>query len=83
MNNNGADEASVSAALARAQQARSEAGREWTKGSAARTDEVEGGAAVAGASRQNRQTSDEPAWTPQENANSSPNAWKARATATP
>ena len=54
MNNTGADEASVSAALARAQQARSEAENERTKAAAARTDEVVAGAAVAGANRQDR-----------------------------
>jgi hypothetical protein len=60
VNNTGADEASVSAALARAQQARSEAESERTK--AARTDEVGIGAAVAGANRQDRETKCEPAW---------------------
>jgi colicin import membrane protein len=52
VHNTGADEASVSEALARAQQARLEAGSERTKASAARTDEVVAGAAVAGANRQ-------------------------------
>lgn len=52
VNNAGADEASVSEALARAQQARSEAESERTKASAARTDEAVAGAAVAGAHRQ-------------------------------
>jgi hypothetical protein len=50
VNNTGADEASVSEALARAQQTRSEADSERTK--AARTDDVVAGAAVAGANRQ-------------------------------
>jgi colicin import membrane protein len=62
VNNPGADEASVSEALARAQQARSEAESERTKTSAARTDEVVAGAAVAGANRQDRANSSEPAW---------------------
>lgn len=52
VNNPGADEASVSAALTRAQQARTEAENERTKAAAARTDEVVAGAAVAGANRQ-------------------------------
>jgi hypothetical protein len=52
VNNTGADEASVSAALTSAQQARSEAENERTKAAAARTDEVVAGAAVAGANRQ-------------------------------
>ncbi|MET1087675.1 MAG: hypothetical protein ABWY04_11245 [Arthrobacter sp.] len=54
VNNTGADEASVSEALARAQQARLDAERERTKAAAARTDEVVAGAAVAGADRQDR-----------------------------
>jgi colicin import membrane protein len=62
VNNTGADEASVSAALARSQQARSEAESERTKGAAARTDEVVAGAAVAGANRQDRADRSEPAW---------------------
>lgn len=62
VNNTGADEASVSEALAWAQQARSEAESERTKGAAARTDEVVAGAAVAGASRQDRADRSEPAW---------------------
>ncbi|SFU11542.1 hypothetical protein [Arthrobacter sp. ov118] len=65
VNNTGADEASVSEALARAQQARSVAENEWTKASAARTDEVVAGAAVAGANRQDeaaRQGQGEPAY---------------------
>jgi hypothetical protein len=62
VNNTGADEASVSAALARAQQARSEVESERTKGAAARTDEVVAGAAVAGANRQDRADRSEPAW---------------------
>jgi hypothetical protein len=52
VNNTGADEASVSAALARAQHARSQAESERPKSSAARTDEIVAGAAVAGANRQ-------------------------------
>jgi hypothetical protein len=52
VNNTGADEASVSEALARAQQTRSEADSERTKATAARTDEVVVGAGVAGANRQ-------------------------------
>lgn len=62
VNNTGADEASVSEALARAQQARSEAERERTKGSAALTDEMVAGAAVAGANRQDRADKSDPAW---------------------
>jgi len=61
-NNTGADEASVSAALARAQQTRLEAESERTKASAARTDEMVAGAAVAGANHQDRETRGEPAW---------------------
>lgn len=49
VNNTGADEASVSEALTRVQQARSEAESERTKGAAARTDELVVVAAVAGA----------------------------------
>jgi colicin import membrane protein len=52
VDNTGADEASVSEALARAQQTRSEADSERTQATAARTDEVVVGAAVAGANRQ-------------------------------
>jgi hypothetical protein len=52
VNNTGADEASVSATLARAQQARAEADEERTKAPAARTDEAVAGAAVAAANRQ-------------------------------
>jgi hypothetical protein len=62
VNNTGADEASVSKALARAQQARSEAESERTKASAALTDEVVAGVAVAGANRQDRDNRSEPAW---------------------
>ncbi|MGY2747408.1 hypothetical protein [Arthrobacter sp. UYCu723] len=62
VNNTGADEASVSEALARAQQARLEAESERTKASAARTDEVVAGAAVAGANRQDRADRSVPAW---------------------
>jgi colicin import membrane protein len=54
VNNTGAGEASVSEALARAQQARSEAETERTKASAARTDEIVAGIAVAGANRQDK-----------------------------
>jgi colicin import membrane protein len=56
VNNTGADEASVSEALARAQQARSEAESERTKATAARTDEVVVGTAVASANRQDNAT---------------------------
>jgi colicin import membrane protein len=56
VNNTGADEASVSAALARAQQARSEAENERAKASAARTDEVVVEAVVAGVNSQDRAT---------------------------
>jgi colicin import membrane protein len=52
VNNTGADEASVSAALTRAQQARTEAENDRAKASAARTDEAVAGAAVAGANSQ-------------------------------
>jgi hypothetical protein len=52
VNNTGADEASVSAALDRAQQARVEAENERTKATAARNDEAVAGVAVAGANRQ-------------------------------
>jgi hypothetical protein len=62
VNNTGADEASVTEALARAQQARSGAESERTKASAARTDEVVAGAAVAAANRQDRADRNEPAW---------------------
>ncbi|WP_400160503.1 hypothetical protein [Arthrobacter sp. BPSS-3] len=62
VNNTGADEASVSAALARAQQARSEAESERTKRAAARADKVVAGAAVAAANRQDRAGKSEPAW---------------------
>jgi colicin import membrane protein len=62
VNNTGADEASVSAALARAQQARLETENERTKELAARTDEVMAGAAIAGANRQDRADRSEPAW---------------------
>lgn len=62
VNNPGADEASVSEALARAQRARSEAESERTKASDARTDEVVAGAAAVGANRQDRATRSEPAW---------------------
>lgn len=57
VDNTGADEASVSAALDRAQQTRFEAKSERTKSSAARTDET-----VAGANRQDREAMGEPAW---------------------
>jgi hypothetical protein len=62
VNNTGADEASVSAALARAQQARLETETERTKASAARTDEVVAGAAIAGANRQDRADRSDPVW---------------------
>jgi hypothetical protein len=62
VNNTGADEASVSEALSRAQQTRLEAETERTKASAARTDEVVAGAAVARANRQDRADRREPAW---------------------
>ncbi len=65
VNNTGADEASVSAALTRAQQARTEAENEKAKAAAARTDEVVAGAAVAGANRQDtaaQNAQDEPAY---------------------
>jgi hypothetical protein len=62
VNNTGADEASVSAALTRAQQARDEADNERTKASAAHTDEMVAGAAVAGANRRDREAKGEPAW---------------------
>lgn len=62
VNNTGADDASVSEALARAQQTRPEVEGERTKGAIARTDEVVVGAAVAGANRQDRADRSEPAW---------------------
>jgi colicin import membrane protein len=62
VDNTGADEASVSAALSRAQQARGQAEAERTKAAAARTDEAVAGAAVAGGSRQDRADRSEPAW---------------------
>jgi colicin import membrane protein len=65
VSNTGADEASVSAALARAQQARVEADIERTKASAARTDEAVAGAAVVAANRQDNaalQAQAEPAY---------------------
>lgn len=52
VDNTGADEASVSAALTRAQQARAEAETERTKAAAARADEVIASVAVEGANRQ-------------------------------
>jgi hypothetical protein len=52
LNNTGANEASVSEALTRAQQTRFEADDERTKASAARTDEAVAAATVAGANRQ-------------------------------
>ncbi|MCW2763449.1 MAG: hypothetical protein JWR85_3650 [Marmoricola sp.] len=85
VHNTGADEASVSAALARAQQARSQAESERTKASAARTDEAVAGAAVAAANRQDnaaRQAQVEPAYdSPPNDDSSSPKASKARVTA--
>ncbi|MCZ2404917.1 hypothetical protein IV498_17525 [Paenarthrobacter sp. Z7-10] len=62
VNNTGADEASVSAALVRAQQTRSEAESERAKATAARRDEAVAGAAVAGANRQDLEARGEPAW---------------------
>ncbi|MBT2523247.1 hypothetical protein [Arthrobacter sp. ISL-28] len=65
VNNTGADERSVSEALARAQQARSEAEKERTKASTARTDEVIAGSAMVGANREDQaagQTQAEPAY---------------------
>jgi colicin import membrane protein len=65
LNNTGAGEASVSEALARAQQTRSEADTEHTKASAARADEAVIGAAVAAANRQDnaaQQAQAEPAY---------------------
>jgi hypothetical protein len=65
VNNTGADEASVSAALDRAQQARVEAENERTKATAARHDEAVAGVAVAGANRQDnaaQQAQPEPAY---------------------
>jgi colicin import membrane protein len=56
VNNTGVDEASVSAAFARAQQTRSEADNERAKASAERTDEAVAGAAVAAANRQDNAT---------------------------
>jgi hypothetical protein len=52
VNNTGADEASISAALHRAQQAGSEADTERTKAATARTDEVVAGAAMASANKE-------------------------------
>jgi colicin import membrane protein len=54
VNNTGADELAVSAALHHAQQARVEVDFERTKSSAARTEEAVVGAAMAGANRQDR-----------------------------
>ncbi|NSX38647.1 hypothetical protein HTS88_19895 [Pseudarthrobacter oxydans] len=65
VNNPGADEASVSAALTRTQQARTDAENERTKASAARTDEAVAGVAVAGANRQDKaaqKAQDEPGY---------------------
>jgi colicin import membrane protein len=65
VNNTRADETSISAALARSQQARSEAENERTKAAAARTDEAVVGAAVARANRQDnavQETQREPAY---------------------
>ncbi|MFE4230146.1 hypothetical protein ACFRJ8_19910 [Arthrobacter sp. NPDC056886] len=62
VNNTGADEASVSAALTRAQQTRLEAEGERAKASAARTDEAVAAATVATANRQDRADRSEPAW---------------------
>jgi colicin import membrane protein len=62
VNNTGADEASVSEALARAQRARSEAESERTKALAALTDEVVADAAVTGANRRDRESRGKLAW---------------------
>lgn len=65
VNNTGADEASVSAALERAQQARTEAENEQDKATAARADDVVAGAAVSGANRQDaaaQKAQDDPAY---------------------
>jgi colicin import membrane protein len=65
VNNTGADEASVSEALTRAQHARLEAENERTKVSAARSGEAVAGAVVAGANRQDtaaQKTQAEPAY---------------------
>jgi colicin import membrane protein len=62
VNNTGADEASVSEGLARAELARLEAENERIKSSAARTDGVVAAAAIAGANRQDRADRSEPAW---------------------
>ncbi|MDN3935655.1 hypothetical protein QWJ39_04935 [Arthrobacter sp. YD4] len=62
VNNTHVDEASVAAALARAQQALAGAESERSKASAARTDEVVAGAAIAGANRQDRVNRSGPAW---------------------
>jgi hypothetical protein len=65
VNNTGADETSVSAALTRAQQARAEDETERTKATAAHTDESVIASAVAGANRQDaaaQKAEDEPAY---------------------
>jgi hypothetical protein len=65
VDNSGADEASVSAALTQAQQARVEGEAERTKAAAARTDEGVIASAVAGANRQDsaaQKAQDEPAY---------------------
>ncbi|CAN7546800.1 hypothetical protein LJR013_003908 [Pseudarthrobacter oxydans] len=65
VNNPGADEGSVSEALIRAQQARSEGETERNKAAAARSDEVVVSSAVAGANRQDdaaKRAQDEPAY---------------------
>jgi hypothetical protein len=83
VDNTGADEPAVSEALTRAQQARSQAETERTKASAARTDEVLAGAAVAGANRQDRATQTaqgEPAWDSAERGQQLARGWKARET---
>jgi colicin import membrane protein len=65
VDNTGADEASVSAALTRAQQARAEGETERTKAAGERTDEGVIASAVAGANRQDsaaQKAQDEPAY---------------------
>lgn len=65
VNNTGVNEASVSEALARAQQARSESETARTKSAAARTDETVTAAAISGADKDDRsvqQTQADPAY---------------------
>lgn len=61
MNNSGATEQEISAAVARARAARGEAENERSRAAAARGDEVLAGAAMAGANRENRVRTDRPA----------------------